>query len=291
VGDEAFLPKNEIATAILPKQLQKNQVFIGDVGYFSYGAATASSMQEQRIPFKVAGFYDPGVMAIGARVILTDSKLVHMINSQSDTLSDPNFENGIQVFVQNIDKTPAIKEALVQKLRDKDLLKYWNVTSYHDYDFAKDLLLQFQSDKYLFTLIGAIVLIVACSNIISLLVILVNDKKKEIAILSAMGTSKRSIAIIFTLCGGIMGIVSTLIGTSAALLTLQNIDKVVSFLSFLQGHDAFNAVFYGKSLPNQLSSHALTFILIATPLISLLAALVPALKATKVKPSEILRSE
>ena len=136
-----------------------------------------------------------------------------------------------------------------------------------------------------------IVLLVACSNIISLLVILVNDKRKEIAILSAMGTSKKRIALIFTLCGGIMGMFSTLIGTLAAMLTLANIDLVVSFLSFMQGHDAFNVIFYGKSLPNELSRHALTFILIATPIISLLAGLVPALKATKLSPTQILRSE
>ena len=175
--------------------------------------------------------------------------------------------------------------------KKEGLSSYWNVTTFHEYDFAKDLLQQFQSDKYLFTLIGGIVLIVACSNIISLLVILVNDKKREIAILSAMGASKKSIALIFTLCGGIMGTLSTLIGTGAAILTLHNIDSVVSFLSFLQGHDAFNVVFYGKSLPNQLSNHALIFILIATPIISLLAGLVPAVKATKLHPSQILRSE
>ena len=106
-----------------------------------------------------------------------------------------------------------------------------------------------------------------------------------------MGASKKRLAWIFTLCGGIMGCFSTLIGTAAALLTIHNIDAVVHFLSFLQGHEAFNAVFYGKSLPSELSERALMFILIATPIISLLAGLVPALKASKVHPSKILRSE
>jgi lipoprotein-releasing system permease protein len=106
-----------------------------------------------------------------------------------------------------------------------------------------------------------------------------------------MGASPRSIAFIFGGCGAAMGILSSLIGIGAAILTLHNLDSLVHFLSFLQGHDAFNAAFYGSSLPNHLSHEALYFVLIATPIISLLAGLVPAIKACRLRPSEILRSE
>ncbi|MCP5506156.1 MAG: ABC transporter permease [Chlamydiales bacterium] len=291
VGDQAYLPELESPAVVLPKHFQNNGVQIGDIGYFSYGAATSSSVQEQRLPVTVSGFYDPGVMAIGAKVILSGPELPHAINAASQQMIDPNMVNGIQVYLSDLNNVKEMKEKIETAFASQGLTPFWKVTTFHEYDFAKDLLQQFQSDKYLFTLIGVIVLIVGCSNIISLLVILVNDKKKEIAILSAMGASKKSIALIFTLCGGIMGTLSTLIGVLAALLTLHHIDSVVTFLSFLQGHDAFNAVFYGKSLPNQLSNHALIFILIATPIISLLAGLVPALKATKLHPSQVLRSE
>ena len=289
--NEAYLPKGDIPAALVPKHFQNNKVCIGDIGYFSYGARVSSSMQEQRLPIRIAGFYDPGVMAIGAKVILTDPELPSAINAATDSMGDPSMVNGIQIYLNDLNAAKDIKKKIEVAFANEGLSPYWTVTTFHEYDFAKDLLQQFQSDKYLFTMIGAIVLIVACSNIISLLVILVNDKKKEIAILSAMGASKKSIALIFTLCGGIMGTLSTLLGTGAAILTLHNIDGVVHFLSFLQGHDAFNAVFYGKSLPSELSKHALIFILIATPIISLIAGLVPALKATKLHPSEILRSE
>lgn len=294
VGNRAVLPQGAkgAATVLLPKNFQVNKVRVGDSGYFSYNAATTSASQEQRLPVYVAGFYDPGVMAIGARMILTAPEVVHTINTASQTFSfDQNMMNGIQLWFDDLGETELVHKELTQAFKDSGILPYWKITPYYEYDFARDLLLQFQSDKYLFTLIGIIVLVVACSNIISLLVILVNDKKREIAILSAMGASKKSIAWIFTLCGGIMGCLSTLIGTAAALLTIHNIDSVVHFLSFLQGHDAFNAVFYGKSLPSELSQRALMFILIATPIISLLAGLVPALKACKVHPSKILRSE
>jgi lipoprotein-releasing system permease protein len=288
------LPKSSsrIATAIFPRSFQTSGVRIGDTGYFSYTAATTSSAQEQRLPIEVGGFYDPGIMGMGTRMILTDERLVHTINSSSQTASfDQNMMNGIQIWYKDLGKTAEVKKKLTEAFAKAEILPYWKITPYYDYDFAKDLLQQFQSDKYLFTLIGLIVLLVACTNIISLLVILVNDKKKEIAILSAMGAPKKSIAIIFTLCGGVVGCFSTLIGTIAALLTLHYIDGVVQFLSFLQGHEAFNSLFYGKSLPSQLSERALTFILIATPIVSFAAGLVPALKACRLHPSKILRSE
>lgn len=106
-----------------------------------------------------------------------------------------------------------------------------------------------------------------------------------------MGASTKSIALIFGVCGASLGVISGLIGSSAAVFTLKHIDSIVQLLSFLQGHDAFNAVFFGSSLPNKLSTSALQFILIITPLLSLLAGLVPAVKACRLRPSEILRSE
>jgi lipoprotein-releasing system permease protein len=134
-------------------------------------------------------------------------------------------------------------------------------------------------------------LIVACCNIISLLVLLVNDKKQEIGILQAMGASPKSIATIFGLCGITVGILSSLIGTTAALFTMHNIDAVAHFLSAVQGHEVFNAAFYGKSLPRELSHNAVLFILVTTPIISLCAGLVPAIKACRLRPSVILRQE
>lgn len=149
---------------------------------------------------------------------------------------------------------------------------------------------QFQSDRTLFLLIALIILIVACSNVISLLVLLVNDKKKEIAILQSMGCSKTSIAAIFGLSGMIMGALSSLIGATSAIFTLKHLNFFVEILNTIQGHTAFNPAFYGNSLPNELSFEALLFILIVTPLLSLISGLVPAIKAAKLHPSAILRA-
>lgn len=277
---------------VLANGYQENGVKVGDRGHLSFGAATAGSRQEQRLPVIIAGFYNPGIMAVGNRSLLAPAEAVTLINnSNSFSAMDKASSNGIQVWFPSLDSTDQIKQEIEEAFQTAGIAPYWNITSYKEYDFAKDLLQQFQSDKYLFTLVGIIILIVGCSNIISLLVLLVNDKKKEIGILQSMGASSFSIATIFAVCGVTMGAAGTLLGTFAALLTLGHIDSVVNFLSLLQGHDAFNALFYGSSLPNTLSPGATRFILIITPLLSLAAGLIPAVKACRLSPSAILRSE
>ena len=130
----------------------------------------------------------------------------------------------------------------------------------------------------------------ACSNIISMLVLLVNDKKKEIAILRSMGASSKSIALIFGFCGFFMGLVSSFLGIFISIVTLKNLDSVIRILSAIQGHSFFNAAFFGSKMPNEISVNALIFVLILTPILAVVAGLIPAIKASKIHPSSILRS-
>lgn len=291
---ELALPEDaeNIAGILLAKNFQDSGVRLGDQGYLSYTATTTSSVQEQRLKVFVAGFYDPGILAVGSKCIFVPASIAHAVSTASSSfILDKTLSSGIQIWFQETSDVEKIKAQLQKEFDAAGIAPYWKITTFREYDFAKDLLQQFQSDKYLFTLLALIILIVACSNIISLLVLLVNDKKREIGILQSMGASSKSIALIFGLCGTVMGLLSSLIGTLAAIFTLHHIDQVVRLLSFLQGHDAFNAVFYGQSLPNELSAEALAFVLIATPILSFCAGLVPAIKACRLRPSTILRSE
>lgn len=284
--------ENGVPGMLLPNSFANQGVIIGDHGFLSYGGSGASSGQEMRLKVRVAGFYNPGVMAIGPKCVLVPPNVSSMLHSTGDAYSlDPTESSGIQVWFDDLSKAEDVKHALQAKLDEKGLTPYWRVLSYHDYDFAKDLLQQFKSDKMLFTLIATIILIVAASNIISSLVLLVNNKKKEIGILQSMGASKKSIVSIFALCGVIIGAVSSIIGGVAAYLTLANIDTIIGFISYIQGHDLFNSMFYDSSFPSTLSKDAVIFIAIATPVISLLAGLIPAIKAARLSPSQILRSE
>ncbi len=277
---------------LLPKGFQDNGALVGDHGFLSYQASTSSSLQEQRLPIFIAGFYDPGIISVGNKCLLVPKEITRAINAANLSSSfDKISLGGFQVWMDPPKQAVHIQKELIQLLQEKEILSYWKVDSYKDYEFAKDLLGQFQSDKMLLSLIGIIILIVACCNILSFLILLVSDKKQEIAILRAMGSSTKSIASIFGLCGMVVGLLGCALGVGAAMITLHNIDSLSSFLSALQGHDAFSPAFYGSSLPNSLSPDAVLFIFMATPILSLLSGLIPALKASKLSPSSILRSE
>jgi len=274
----------------LPKIFKDASVLAGDLATLSYYSGTMSGVQEQQVEAYVAGFYDPGLIPIGGKLVLTAPELVSLMRS-SQQQEQQIGSNGINVHFESLEKTNDIKEAIEKNLKDAGLNNYFKVETYREYDFTKDILQQLQSDKTLFTLISSIIIIVACSNIVSMLIIMVNDKKTEIGILRSMGTTSFSIAVIFGTCGVVMGLLGGLIGTVAAYFTLKNMDLLMAFLSNLQGHNAFNPAFYGETLPNEISFEALVFVLVSTALISLVAGIVPAIKASCLRPSAILKAE
>lgn len=273
---------------VLPKTFREGGVLLGDQGFLSYHTMTTSSVQEQRIPVYVAGFYDHGILPIGGKCILVSNGITSTIRSTYQQ-SDQFLNTGLNIRFDDVDHADEIKAKLIRAFEEKGIGKYWQVQTFREFDFTRDILQQIRSEKHLFSLIAAVIIIVACSNIISMLVILVNDKKMEIGILRAMGASSRSIALIFGLCGMIMGLVGSMIGIALAIFTLRYIDFFIGFIGKLQGYEVFNAVFYGDKLPNELSGEALGFVLIATAITSLLAGMLPALKASMVRPSETLR--
>ncbi len=290
VNGECALPTwDHEQGVLLPKFYADNGAKIGDKGNLSYAAPSAVSTQEQKISLRVAGFYDPGILPVGNRCLIVPAEITRSIYGAAQTFSpDGTPTNGFFIWTQDPYKA---KQELKARFEKAGIARYWNIATYDEFEFSKDLMQQFQSDRTLFLLIAAIILLVACCNIISLLVLLVNDKKKEIAILHALGASFSSISGIFGLCGMIMGCAACLVGSAAALITLRYLHVLVSFLSALQGHAAFHPAFFGSSLPNQLSYDALLFVLIATPLLSLAAGLIPALKAARIRASSVLRSE
>lgn len=275
---------------VLPRTFHDVGVRLGDRGYVSFYQATASTVQEQRLPVYVSGFYDPGIVPTSGKLILTNADMTAMIRSSHETENNAT-TNGINVHFDDIAKADQVKAQIEEQLKKRGIDRYWTVETYREFEFTKPLLDQLQSDKTLFLLIATVIIIVACSNIISMLIIMVNDKKMEIGIMRAMGASAVSIATIFGLCGVMMGLIGSFFGIALAVVTLKNIDGIVNLLSSLQGHNAFNPIYYGDSLPNDISFEALAFVIAVTGFLSLLAGIVPAVKASLLKPSVILRSE
>ncbi len=275
---------------LLPKSFRTSGTLLGDRGYLSFYASTTSSVQEQRLPIFVAGFYDPGLMPIGGKLVFVSPETTSTVRSFMEQ-KESAIGTGINVWFDNVYNAPSIKEQISTELNKAELDRYWKIETFEEYDFSRDFIQQLRSDKTLFLIIAFIIILVACSNIVSMLILLVNDKKREIGILLSMGAPPKSIAWIFGLCGTIMGFLGSLLGTLAAILTLSYLHVLVALLNALQGHDAFNAQYYGKTLPNELSYEALSFVLLATALLSIFSGIIPAIKASRLHPSTILRAE
>lgn len=275
---------------VLPKSFRDAGVMIGDRGSLSYLSPTASVVQEQQIPIYIAGFYDPGIIPIGGKFILASQEVTSLIRGSHQQDDKTAITNGINVRFNRIEQADAVKARLLEAFKNKGIGRYWNVETFREYEFTKEIMRELQSQKNLFMLIAVVIILVACSNIISMLIILVNDKKLEIGILRSMGASSKSIALIFGLSGALIGVIGSFAGIIAAILTLRHLDALVGMLSRLQGHDMFSANLYGQVLPHELSFEALSFVIVATVCISLLAGIVPAIKACLLRPCHILRA-
>lgn len=275
---------------LLPKGFREAGIRVGDRGYLSYQTPTFSAVQEQRLPIFVAGFYDPGIIPIGGKLVLANRDIVSIIRG-SHQFDESPLSNGINVRFDQLDQADHVKEELEQRFELLGIAPYWHIETFREFDFTKDLIQQLRSERNLWSLLATVIIIVACSNIISMLIILVNDKKIEIGILRAMGASSFSIAIIFGFCGMMMGMLGSVIGMGAAFLTLKHLQALVDFIGWVQGHQMFNPIFYGNVLPNEISLDALLFVIITTSLVSLVAGVVPAIKACLLRPSTILKAE
>ncbi len=275
---------------LLPKSFKEAGVLAGDEGNITYKGFGATATQELRSKVRVAGFYDPGILPIGGKVALVPDELISQILSASFS-QESGLPTGITVDFSDLKNAQEIKEKIVDLLKAKGLLRYWQVQTYDEYDFTKDIFQQMRSDKNLFSLISIIITIVACSNIISMLIILVRDKRKEVAILRALGASSGSIAFIFGLCGFLLGAVGSLIGAIFAVFTLKNLSGLLALLGKLQGFEVLHSTFYANSLPNEVSVPSLIYVLIMAALLSCLAGLVPAIQASRINTSEALRNE
>jgi lipoprotein-releasing system permease protein len=141
-------------------------------------------------------------------------------------------------------------------------------------------------------LILTLIIIVAAFNIISSLIMLVNDKKKNIACLRTMGMSKASVMRIFLICGSMIGVAGTLMGLVIGVVFSANINNIKKFLESVTDTALFNpAIYFLSQLPSKIFISDVVVIVGMALVLSFLATIFPAYKASKSNPAEILRYE
>ena len=143
----------------------------------------------------------------------------------------------------------------------------------------------------LFLLLMLIVL-VAAFNIVSALLMTVQEKRPDIAVLRTLGMTRRGILQVFVWQGLLIGISGTVLGIGGGVALASNLQAVVGFIENLLDFKVFAPeVYYISEIPSELLWADVGIAAIAAVLLSLIAAIYPARKALKIMPAEVLRYE
>ncbi|MCG6871644.1 MAG: FtsX-like permease family protein, partial [Gammaproteobacteria bacterium] len=147
-------------------------------------------------------------------------------------------------------------------------------------------------EKTMMFLILTLIIAVAAFNIVSTLIMVVTDKRADIAILRTLGMTPPRIMGIFMVQGAIIGIVGTLLGGGLGILLALNVETVVPAIEhFFNTTFLDPSVYYISELPSDLRWSDVGTIVSASLLMSLLATLYPAWNASRTQPAEVLRYE
>ena len=227
----------------------------------------------------VAGYFSMGVSDYDANIIV-------MSLDQAAELTGREWGSATSIQLRVPD--PMNMNSLVAELREK----------FPDYVFVtwqernQMLFGTLRVEKNLMTFLMAFIVLVASFTIASTLITVVVQKTREIGILKAVGTPSGTIARIFLIQGGLIGLIGTAGGTALGLLVIALRDQIANVLSLLMGHDVFPAELYHLTrIPAQVTAGDLCLTLVMSITICLLAALVPALFASSLQPAKSLQED
>jgi lipoprotein-releasing system permease protein len=149
-----------------------------------------------------------------------------------------------------------------------------------------------QTEKRVMFIILLMIVAVAAFNIVSTLVMVVNDKRADIAILRTQGMTPASVMGIFMVLGTVIGFCGTLLGGAGGVALALNLEAIVHRIEqtfgvrFMPGD-----VYYINELPSRLLWSDVWAVTSMAFVLSLLATIYPAWQASRIRPAEELRYE
>jgi lipoprotein-releasing system permease protein len=222
--------------------------------------------------FVVGGLFHSGMYQFDSSLIFVSLK-----DASALLADDPQLESGLEVRVRNLFDAPAIA-ARIAGIAGSD----FTVTDWTQANAA--LFSALKLEKFTYFLVLMLIVLVAAFNIVATLVMVVMERRKEIAILRAMGARAGSVAAIFLCEGAALGLTGTAIGVLGGFVTSFLIGKY--HLIHLPAD-----LFMVSAVPVRLYPVNFLAVAAAAVVLCLGASLYPAFKARTLSPVEIIRYE
>ncbi len=226
--------------------------------------------------FEVVGIFEVGLQE-------HDSVLALVNLSDAEALRGLTGPTGFRLKFDDVLKAPDLARLAAQRLKPGLQVRDW--TQENEAYFRA-----VRIEKTMMGLILLLIVAVAVFNIVAALVMVVNDKRTDIAILRTLGLSPRGVLAVFMTQGVLIGWIGTVLGVSLGLALALNVDVIVPFLESTLGFHIMDPdVYYISGIPSEVHPPDIVRIAVAALLLTLVATVYPAYQAARTQPAEALR--
>ncbi|MBB4819488.1 lipoprotein-releasing system permease protein [Pseudomonas alcaligenes] len=282
-GDLASLRAGEFGIVIGDKAAIKLGVGMGDKVTFVLPevAVTPAGVFPRMKRFTVVGIFHVGAGELDGALAVANIRDTARLHRWK-----PDQVQGLRLKLDDLFQAPRVAWQIAGQLKGEDFYaRDWTRTHGNLYQAIR-------MEKTMIGLLLLLIVAVAAFNIISTLVMVVTDKKGDIAILRTLGATPGQIMGIFMVQGTVIGVVGTAIGCVLGILAALNVSAAISWLEDVLGHKFLSAdVYFIDYLPSQLMLEDVVLVCGAALVLSFFATLYPAWRAARTQPAEALRYE